>query len=879
MQATERPVYQMSLTEKEIARTKRRVRAVMALSEAVMVGLIPNKTGFRFVGCPNCDEGAQEGQLRWSIKEPHRVQCRYCEMVFPNEAYPDDQALTVVNPVGERVTYPFWEDETGFRYYFRAKAWREARVYFAAIAEDLGRLYQATGDATYARRAALILDAFARYYPGFLVSYDRAHEQKGFVFEPPYPNFGGKWGRWRADEMPTNLALSYDAIYASGELERLSDAIGVDVKKRIEDDFFRGAIRQEGFHEITYGNASPRIYVGYAVIGRVLNDPELVREAIRRSIGLFERQFYADGFWHEGSLGYHRMTMAGMQVVFDALKGYSDPLDYVSDDGVRYDKLDLERDIAIVRKANHLLDICRYPDGRWIPMHDAWARLDSRRVDPNIKPLEQSRPTLLSGIGHAWLGRGKGEHQVQVHLHFSGAYGHAHADNLNLMLFAKGQELLSDVGYTHTRYRSWATSTLCHNTVLIDEVEQERSNRKGIIDGSLLAFEAAYPSVQWVEASGEGVYPGLAEEYRRLVMLVNAGGEDHYVVDVFRVRGGDQRDWVMHGSADVDMRTEANVPLQNYGENLLPGVKVRFPEHERDRGDAEGRNIALAFFQNVLHDEYAENVRVTFQGYDAVAVRIHLVGLADSELFVGDAPSVRRADEDEPLLDQFRMPMLMVRQKGRSPSRFMAVHEPFRDKAFIDSVEVADVGERGVYLKVRHRGVTDHIVLQPGTEVFRLGDLIFQGEVGFVREQDGEARVMGLWGGEKVQWKTAQLTGEGIYTGQVTDVLRTEDGAPYHALVVNGTPETENIDGAVAVVTFGDGTARGLRVQRVVGREVILEDDPGFRITNTGMAHCFFPLREIEGTVQLQIRTSAFVTIRDGGVEYRAVGSGDFEVK
>ena len=52
MQAIERPVYQVSLTEKEVARLKRRVRVVMALSEAEMVALIPNKTGFRFVGCP-----------------------------------------------------------------------------------------------------------------------------------------------------------------------------------------------------------------------------------------------------------------------------------------------------------------------------------------------------------------------------------------------------------------------------------------------------------------------------------------------------------------------------------------------------------------------------------------------------------------------------------------------------------------------------------------------------------------------------------------------------------------------------------------------------------------------------------------------------------
>ena len=375
------------------------------------------------------------------------------------------------------------------------------------------------------------------------------------------------------------------------------------------------------------------------------------------------------------------------------------------------------------------------------------------------------------------------------------------------------------------------------------------------------------------------MYPELAEEYRRLVMLVNAGEEDHYVVDVFRVRGGNQRDWVMHGSADGDIRTEANMPLQNYGENLLPGVKVRFPEHERDDGDAEGRNVTLAFFQNVLHNKSAEDARVTFHGDDAVAVRIHLVGLKDSELFVGDAPSVRRADEDEPLLDHFRMPMLMVRQKGRSPSRFIAVHEPFRDKAFIDFVEAEDIGERGVYLKVRHRGVTDHIVLQPGSEVFRAGDLTFHGEVGFVREQDGEARVMGLWGGEKMQWKTAQLTSGGIYMGQVTDVLRIQDGAPYYALIVNGLPQMDDIDGSVAVVTFGDGTTRGLRVQRMEDDQVILEDDPGFRITNTGMAHCFFPLRAIEGIVRLQIRTSAFVTIRDGVVEQHAVGPGDFEVK
>ena len=85
------------------------------------------------------------------------------------------------------------------------------------------------------------------------------------------------------------------------------------MRARIEHDFFRGAIRQDGFHGPVYGNASPRIYEGYAVIGRVIGDPGLVHEAVRRSRGIFERKFFFDGFWCEGSVGYHEMTMHGMR--------------------------------------------------------------------------------------------------------------------------------------------------------------------------------------------------------------------------------------------------------------------------------------------------------------------------------------------------------------------------------------------------------------------------------------------------------------------------------------------------------------------------------------------------------------------------------------
>ncbi len=863
-----RPVYRVDASSERVNRLKRSVSRVMSMPEADMVALVPDKTGFRFMGCPNCDEGTQEGQLRWSISDPHRVKCRFCDMVFPNDQYPEDRVMKVVNPVGVEVAYPYWEDATGYRYLFSARGWREARTYFSRIAQLFGELYQMTGEQPYARRAALILNAFARYYPGFLVSRDWPHRPKGFATEPPYPNGGGKWGRWRHDEMPTNLVFAYDSIYNSGELERLSEEMGTDVKARIENDFFRGAIRQDQFHETDYGNAGPRIYEGYIAIGRVLGDPGLVHEGVRQSRELFRRTFYEDGFWMEGSVGYHQMTMGGMNRVFRAVRGYSDPPGYVHpENGTRLEDLDLERDIAVITRAKRILDICRYPDGRQMTMHDNWAHFRNLRVP------DRSVSTLLAGVGHAWLGQGKVDEQVQLHLHFSGGYGHQHADNLNMGLFANGHELLPDVGYTHTRHRVWSTSTLCHNTVVIDERRQHTGGRSGPSDGRLLAFEPGFDAVKWVEASGERAYPGLAKVYRRSLLLVNAGGSDVYAVDLFRVTGGSQHDWALHGNADADGDATVSVPLANYGEHMLPGVDVRMPTGESDRGDAEGRNIAYAYFQNVSRGAASDDLKITFSIDDSpAAVRTHIPGQAGAEVFVGDAMSFRRAEENDALQDRIRMPIFLLRRKGTSPlsSRFIAVHEPFSGSPFIEDVRLETLDGDAVGIAVSHHGVVDHIVYRggPGDNAISIGDLSLNGEVGFVRERDGRPEMMGLWGGTLLKWDQIVLEGSGAYEGEVTGTLRTEAGAPHDALIVSGElPKGEALKGATAIVTFGDGSTRGCRV-RGVAREggkthVLLESDPGFDVDSEGMRHLFFPHREIPGTVRYRLRTSAFVHTAD----------------
>ncbi len=856
------PVYPVAASPERIEALKEAVAPLMGMGEEEMVGLAPDRTGFRFTGCPHCDEGSHQSQLVWTIEDPHHVTCRYCGMGFPNETYPEDRVLKVINPIGEEVAYPYWEDDKGEQYFFGAKGWWCARFYFASRAKDLGELYQMTGERAYARRAALILSTFARYYPGFLVCLDEVHTPKAFYREPPFPRRGGKWGEWRYTEIPTDLVFAYDWIYDSGELEQLSDEVGVDVKERIENDFFRGGVRQDDFHGPLYTNASPSTYEGYAVFGRVLGEPGLVHEAVRRSRGLFERWFFVDGFWCQGSVDYHRYTMRGMQQALDALRGYSDPPDYVDPkDKARFDNLDMERDFPIVERAVRVSDICRYPDGRGMSVHDSWPRTDDRPAP------ERAVSTLLTGLGHAWLGRGTGEEQVQVHLHFSdGAYGHSHADMLNLILFARGQELLPDVGYTHSRYRHWSISTLCHNTVVIDEEEQFKGDPKRPGDGQVLAFETAFEAVQWVEASGERAYPGLAAIYRRALMLVDAGDGDVYVVDLFRAGGGSRHDWVMHGSVDRDGRAEVSVPMEPYGEHMLPGVEVRLPENAKDPGEAAERNPNYGFFQNVSRGEVIDGVSVNIALSESpVGIRTHLPGLAGAEVFLGDAPSVRRAEENDAVLDRYRMPIFLVRREGPPPlsSCFAAVHEPYEGEPFVEEVSV-DNREDAVVLSVRHHGVTDHIVhrTDPNGGELHAGDLHLRGEVGFVRERDGVPEMMGLWGGAELRWRDSVLSGDGTYEGEVRGSLRKEDGDPYDGLRVTGKlPEGEVLKGATAIVTFGDGSTLGYRVAEARraggGTHLVLADDPGIVVDGEGMRHLTCPRHEIPGQVRYRVRTSA----------------------
>jgi hypothetical protein len=618
---------------------------------------------------------------------------------------------------------------------------------------------------------------------------------------------------------------------------------------------------------------------------------------------LVRGQFFVDGMWREGAVSYHNQTVGGLSQLIDLLKGYSDPSDYIHPgDREHYQDLDLIGRFPILEKARRIPEILRYPSGRVVAFHDTWARERGRgrrrTAEAPAPGTEVSGPALLTGVGHARLGRGEGAHQMEAHLHFSGGYGHQHADTLSLTLFSHGQERLSDIGYTHTRHRCWTICTLSHSTVMVDGEDQARGSERQPSDGNVLLYVPGDETFQAVEAGGERAYPGVTGVYRRMLAMVGVSPEEAYVVDLFQVSGGRRHEYVLAGDANHDGALETDLARAPYGATMLPaGVKVRFPTGESVAGDAEGHNIAYAFVRDVQRVEIlpqrslrTQSVRkgdthlpsapsapsavnafpgvwtatFTSEGEPKAAVRVHGVPEPGTELFFGAAPSIRRAGEDDGKVDDFTMPMLIARREGRNlESTYLSVLEPFEGHHLIDKIEPLPLegGAPGdVALRIICGERTDYLVCaEDGGRTVKAGDLALPGRLGFVRERGGKVERMTLVGGTTLEKGSLRLMGEGVIAGKVLGVLRRAKGDPVDGLVVEGPlPKGGRLKGLTVIVRDGAGFTYGYGVSGVSergGRTALeLEDDPGFEVEPDGTGRlCFFPGRSWTGENRFEI--------------------------
>ena len=835
-----------SRTSANAARAKR-TAYVRSLSEADMLAMVPTQSGIYFTDCPNCDGGAQDrADWKWTPEKPGQLTCKSCGETYPGNAkHPDDQMLRIAAPGGVEHVYPYHERADGYRIFFRAHADFLARKHMAVQCQDLARQYAATGDENYGRRAALILDRFAQVYPGYAYKFDYPFREK--LFSPctksTIKGIGAyrvsKWSWWAYMGVSQELIEAYDALRFWPGLDGLGAG---GARKRIEEDLLGGMMHFVMAIPETYTNMSPCMWRQFLYAGRVMGRDDWVEETLQRVDTFMRDRLLYDGFWLETSPSYCQQVVGAMNGVLKALDGYEAP----QDAGAELEQI-LQRVRSSVRALKRAYASVKKPDGADIPVNDTWARRGRGRA--------RTESRLLPGLGLAMLGGGEGGRQVLAWLNFTGGSGHKHNDALSIGLCGHGEELLRDIGYTHTAWRTWGVSMMSHNSVVVNGVESGRDREHR--DNRLRCFVTDRRGFHLTEAESLSAYAGTTTRYRRALMLVGADGSDAYLVDVFQVHGGTQHDWLLHGSASEDSTAlVGGVALQSFDGTLMnPGTKFSYPKGESFGVGAAG---AFGFIRRLQKGTAADAITLDLRlsSKSDIGTRTWLDTGGDATVFLGEAPRLRQAERRDDLLPTFKAPAFCTRRTGDNlQSAFVAVHAPVSGAPTVRAVHCKRL-EGGVVVTIdRGDGRRDYAVIGfdgplKGSVQTDDGILSFDAHWAIARANNGLVDELHLVDGTRIGLGDTVLDGEQSRTGVVRDWACAAEGKGRGWLEIPESLPALDL-GTSILLTFADGTVHGftpLSMEPVAGGvRIVVSEAPAFERDDDGIRFTAYPKRGVKG--------------------------------
>lgn len=818
-----------------------------------LLQLVPDRVGFFATGVPhNTQLGFRSANYTWSVANPWNITSTDAQKVdYPNGQYAETHVLTVTNKRGEPIEYPYYEDSAGKRYFLSAHLWHKQRLYVIERTKALA--------AKDPLGAARLLYRFSQAYEGWVRINDTIWIQyplEGYA-APPYPYYGGIWERWTSQELVALRPLidAFAEVDKTNAFELLSEEAGEDVRGKIVDDMLLPTIEEMYSYPILNHNIEYSNWIGLIQLGKAMKEPKYIHEAVDRMDDFAKSGYLVDGFWKEISISYHNQTTSGIRGTASSVERWTDPPGYLSPrNGQRFDDFDPSAKLPQIGSLLRVPNLLAYPNGYYFPVNDTWAF--QKAASP-----QNEASLLLPAAGIAKLVRGQGAGQSQLYMTFSPKNGHDHKDPLNLALFAEGQELLPDIGYTHTFYRQWTVSTLGHNTVVVDGKDALISGA-GKRGGTLSAFVSLSESgdVQAMRASQESAYPGVSVYSREpwFIGFDGASGGEGYVVDLFRVSGGGKHEYALNGDANRDAQIAANMPLADYGPYLLEGnPTLTWPAQETETGGtSDNQYYGYMYIRDVRTAEVPDGsyqLTMTTAAGNAERAGMKIFGFAgqgNNRLFIGTSPSLRAtrlnglsADTNSEAV-RYTMPKFVLRKVGADlNSQFIHVMEPYAAGGAprIANVQVlkSDEATQEAVVAVSYGSTTDIILSAPNNDgqPLTVGDMTMIGKMGFIRLENGVVKRMHLSGGTLLRKGSETLTGEGTVSGDIVRVERAQAAGETNGFVTPTVVPSSAI-GRYMIVSHPDKTTHAYRIAGITrndaaGETVIAIDmDPGFDYTS-----------------------------------------------
>ncbi|MFT3789378.1 MAG: heparinase II/III family protein [Tepidisphaeraceae bacterium] len=385
----------------------------------------------------------------------------------------------------------------------------------------------------------------------------------------------------------------------------------------------------------------------------------------------------------------------------------------------------------------------------------------SKKIEAIAKPSGPFvvKSDLMTGYGMAMLQSGTKDNGIAVPVTFGHTSHHAHPDTLGLDVLAFNNWLLPDHGYpeygtTWPSRDEWTDNTISHNTVVVDEQKQ-----KEIWSGRTKLFKTL-PGLSVVTLDGRNAYP-QTKQYERTVLLVDAPDDNHYVVDLFRVEGGTDHVYSIHGPPGETTVTGLNLVEQQGGSYAGPDVA---PE-----AHMEGTRMGYSYLFNVKRDnappgEFVVDWKAQ-PGYrnvkegDDIHVRYHaLTQVNDVALANGKPPQTKGGNPKT-------LPYLLLHRKGNDlGSTFVSVIEPYKTAPIIKSVARPVLGDKPVSLRVELAdGTTDLFIIQDTDQPDRIS---------MMRMQAGKITSAIVINGSSFPTPDVKIQSTPAYTGKVLKMNR-----------------------------------------------------------------------------------------------------------
>jgi hypothetical protein len=661
---------------------------------------IPEYTPTRVVDCPVCGTHWKEYIWRWSREDPDAILCRVCSTRVTAENYPDNDSLLVHDPQGRPHYCPVHRDSSGQIYLFRERLAYQRLNQIRDWLKAMAAVYAVTEDERFAGTAIRFLERLGRVYPGYAL-----HDWERYGTKPW--RLAGKISGWNYEDAVLIIACgkAYDAT-------RHSELWDEETRNVVRNGLFRSAadfltaIRPD--KQIV--NDAPFRYAGVAVAGRILNDPKVMRWVLDDELGVvsFMRRYWNyDGSWVEMAPSYHLMALRNFHAAVEALEDYSDPPAYQAAD--RIDDFDLRNVMRLQRIYESLFQIT-YPDDHLPPINDshvedvpkplladaayAWFGSDDalRYLAAAYSDTTLDRGSLFSlfnrppdapdrlraiskkiprpsvdydDLGIVVIRSALHRPETMLTLKYGGIFGgHDHMDKLSMTLFARDREMLSDLGYVYSSFKdifTWMRRSLAHNTVTIDGI-----NQSGLHCASELLH--AEPGFQVSETRCPWLYHTITEIFNRQIIYIEREDGD-YIVDLFRVKGGDIHDWSVHAETP-DLRCD-NIEFSSMNE-------------------IEGRDYAYEHLKNVRLAELTKGMEATWRWTrpPVAELKLHLIAPENGSLYLADAPAQRMIGQEGRTL-----PYIIVRAHQTGTTTFAAVWVPYVSTSSIQSVRLLRLEE------------------------------------------------------------------------------------------------------------------------------------------------------------------------------------------